>query len=219
MNWGIEWRSLNGLSPLSMTPSIQSSHTLFEDAQALLVGTLFVALAVMMFKQAGVLTGGTAGLAFLIHYVFNWQFGVVFFILNLPFYVFAWRAMGKVFVIKTFLAVSMLSLYTEWLPNWISFSGTNMWFAAVIGGLLAGAGILMLARHKSSLGGIGVLALYMQEKHGWRAGKMQMAVDVLILLSGIAVLPTPRLLASVLGAIALNMVIAVNHRPGRYTGM
>ena len=43
-------------------------HTLFEDAQALLTGTLFISLAVMLFNHAGLLTGGTAGLAFLLHY-------------------------------------------------------------------------------------------------------------------------------------------------------
>ena len=38
-------------------------HTLFEDLQALLTGTLFISLAVMLYKHAGLLSGGTAGLA------------------------------------------------------------------------------------------------------------------------------------------------------------
>ena len=43
-------------------------HRPYEDIQALITGTLFVALGVVLFGQAGLLTGGTAGLAFLIRY-------------------------------------------------------------------------------------------------------------------------------------------------------
>jgi hypothetical protein len=40
-------------------------HNLFEDAQALLVAPLFFAFAVLLFREAGLLTGGTVGVAFL----------------------------------------------------------------------------------------------------------------------------------------------------------
>jgi uncharacterized membrane-anchored protein YitT (DUF2179 family) len=77
----------------------------------------------------------------------------------------------------------------------------------------------MLFRHKASLGGLNILVLVVQERHGWRAGKVQMAIDCLIVLAAFT-LVEPRLIAiSVLGAVALNLVVAVNHRPGRYLGM
>ena len=43
-------------------------HHYLEDAQALLTGTLLFALAILILRQAGLLTGGTAGVAFLAHY-------------------------------------------------------------------------------------------------------------------------------------------------------
>ena len=43
-------------------------HSAFDDAQALVTASLFVAMGVAMFRAAGLLTGGTAGLAFLVHY-------------------------------------------------------------------------------------------------------------------------------------------------------
>ncbi len=42
-------------------------HRPYEDVQALLTGTLFVALGVVMFGYTGLLTGGTVGIAFLVH--------------------------------------------------------------------------------------------------------------------------------------------------------
>jgi uncharacterized membrane-anchored protein YitT (DUF2179 family) len=62
-------------------------HTFFEDAQAILVAPLFVAFAVLLFRQAGLLTGGTVGVAFLIHYASSWPMGAVVFVINLPFYI------------------------------------------------------------------------------------------------------------------------------------
>lgn len=194
-------------------------HSTLEDLQGLLTGCLFVALAVLMFRQGQLLTGGTTGLAFVLHYLSQWPLGAWLFVVNLPFYVFAWLALGPVFTLKSFAAVGLMSLYVEVLPHLVGFAHLDPAFAAVMGGLLAGTGILILIRHGASLGGIGVLAIYLQKTRGWRAGAIQMGVDVLILALGLAVLPPLQLLLSVLGAVALNFVIAVNHRTDRYFGV
>ncbi len=52
----------NILSPEKLT------HTWLEDTLALLFGTLMISFGIILFRQAGALTGGTAGMAFLIHY-------------------------------------------------------------------------------------------------------------------------------------------------------
>ena len=196
-----------------------SPHSAWEDAQALVTGTLFVALGVAMFKEAGLLTGGTAGLAFLIHYGTGWRFGLVFFVINLPFVWLALRQMGVAFTLKTFVAVALLSTATELLPHLLSFARLDPAFAAVMGGLVIGAGLLMLFRHHASLGGVNVLALWLQKRRHWRAGTVQLAVDVAILAAAFVTLPPAKALLSLLGAIALNKVVAVNHRPGRYLGV
>lgn len=194
-------------------------HTLFDDVQGLLTGCLFMALALTLMRQAHLLSGGVTGLAFLLHYASGLRLGGAVFALNLPFYVFAWRALGWRFTLKTFAAVALLSVYTELLPRWLTFGTVDPVFAALMGGLLAGVGILILMRHNASLGGLGVLAIYLQQRRGWRAGVVQMLCDVLILCSAFVLLPPAGVALSVLGAVALNFVIAVNHRPDRYHGM
>lgn len=191
-------------------------HSRLEDAQALVTGTLLIALAVSMYRHAGLLSGGTSGLAFLGHYASGARFGLWFFLLNLPFYWLAWRRMGRAFTFKTFAAVGLLSLEVERLPQWIGFSQLQPLYAAVMGGMLMGTGFLILFRHRASLGGVGILALVLQEERGWRAGHVQMAVDTVIVAAALALVPWPKVLVSIAGAVALNMVLAVNHRPGRY---
>jgi uncharacterized membrane-anchored protein YitT (DUF2179 family) len=206
-------------APTAPTTPPAPNHSLLEDAQALATGTLFVALGVVLFKQAGMVTGGTAGIAFVLHYALGWPFGAAFFVLNLPFYVLAWRRMGPHFTIKTFMAVGLLAGLSELLPHWLVLQQVHPLFAALGGGLLAGAGFLILFRHQASLGGLNVLVLWLQERRGWRAGKVQMGIDLLILLAATPWLDLRQLGLSVLGAVALNFALAVNHKPGRYVAV
>ena len=194
-------------------------HTVFEDVQGVVTGALFVALALVMFRHVGLLTGGTSGMALVLHYASGLPFGVGFFVINLPFYWLAWKRMGARFTIKTFAAVALLSVLAEVLPHWVVLQSVEPVFAAVGGGLLMGAGLLILFRHKASLGGINVLVLWLQEKRGWRAGKIQMGLDIAILLSAVPWVAPWQLALSVLGAVALNFALAVNHRPGRYAAV
>lgn len=208
-------RQLNTADELNDT--IQ--HSRFEDALALINATLFIALGVTMYKQVGLLSGGTVGVAFIMHYVTGLNFSAIFFVINLPFYIIAWQKMGREFTLKTFAAVALLSFWTSQMPSWISISQLQPIFATIFGGLLIGGGFLMLIRHKASLGGVGIVALYLQQSRGWRAGKLQMGFDVLIVILAFFIATPETVLYSVIGAVAMNMVLAINHRQGRYLGM
>lgn len=201
-----------------MTHTKLLHHNFFEDAQAILVAPLIFAFAVLLFREAGLLTGGTVGLAFLAHYLSGWSIGSLLIAINLPFYGLALRAMGRAFTIKTFLSVGLLALYSELLPGMIQVQGLNRWFAAVMGGFLAGISLLILIRHKASLGGLGILVIHLQNTRGWRAGKLQMAADCAILLAAAFIRDPLSVGLSIVGALALNLVIAVNHKAGRYMG-
>ncbi|WP_018608844.1 YitT family protein [Uliginosibacterium gangwonense] len=191
-------------------------HTPVEDILALLLGTLVVSFGASLLKQAGALTGGMAGLAFLLHYATGIKFGVAFFFLNMPFYYLAFRRMGRAFVIKTFSAVALVSLFTELHPHFINISHLNPLYAAIFANAVMGLGFIVLFRHKASLGGVNILALYLQDRYNIRAGKVMMAVDVVIVLSSLMLVSVPLLLASICGAVILNFIIALNHRPNRY---
>ncbi len=200
----------------SPTTHISAPHSLFEDILAILTGTLFVSLGVAMFNQAGLLTGGTAGLSFLIHYSTGLSFGLVFFLINLPFYWLAWRRMGWRFTLKTLCSVALVSVLSSLHPKLLQLTELTPFYVAVIGGLLMGVGFVVLFRHQASLGGINILVLYLQDKYGFRAGKLQMGMDILIVMTSLFVVSPMALAASILGAVMLNLAIALNHRPGRY---
>jgi len=203
-----------------MTPdlSLPSRHKLHEDIFAMLIGTMLVSLGIVFYAEVMLTTGSTAGLALLLQYVTGIPFGWLFFAINLPFYILAVLRMGWPFAVKTFACVGLVSYFSVHIPEWMDISGIHPLFASLVGGGMMGLGILSLFRHKASVGGINILALYLQDNFGIRAGYFQLGVDAVILVAAFFVLPVDRVIYSILGALVLNMIIATNHRPGRYVG-
>lgn len=201
------------------TQPASPKHSIFDDVQGILIGSLMASFGIAIFTHMNFLIGGTAGIAFLTQYATNLSFGPVFFIINLPFYVLAVKKLGWEFTIKTFLAVFTVSFFSEAIPFIFEFGAINPWFAAIFGGFLIGSGLLMLFRHKASLGGLNIVSIFLQENHNISAGKFQMAVDTIIILAAFFVVDWKAIAFSVLASVALNIILAINHKPGRYRGM
>jgi uncharacterized membrane-anchored protein YitT (DUF2179 family) len=87
---------------------------------------------------------------------------------------------------------------------------------AVLFGAISGSALLALFRHGASLGGVGIVALYLQDKTGFRAGWTQLLVDLVIFAIALALRDAVTVAISALGALVVNLVIAVNHRRDRY---
>ncbi len=193
-------------------------HTWYEDVFAIFLGTSLVGIGIYMFSEARLLTGSTAGAALLIQYATGIGFPILFFVINLPFYVLAILRLGWNLAIRTVVCVSLVSFYTANLPIWMPLEHIEPLYAAMAGGAAIGLGILALFRHRASMGGVNILTLYLQERFALRAGYVSLGIDLVILAVGALFVPLDRLAYSVLGALVLNLVIALNHRPGRYLG-
>lgn len=192
-------------------------HSIFEDAQGILAGALIASLGLFFMGKAHLVTSGMAGAAFLIHYASGLSFGLLFFLVNLPFYALAFLRMGLAFTLKSFAAVAITSALVDVQNRYLSIGDINAFWAALIGGLLLGFGLLALYRHRASLGGIGILAVYVQDRTRFRAGQVQMAFDAIVLTFAFLAAPLEIVLASVLGAVILNVFVMVNHRSDRYS--
>ena len=191
-------------------------HSLTEDAQGIVYGATMAAFGIVILTHLGLVTGQTAGLAVLVSYATGWGFGPVFFAINLPFYLLGYLRMGAAFTAKTFLAVGLLSGLSLWMPGQVSFASLNPWLGAVLFGFLSGSALLALFRHGASLGGIGIVALLLQDGLGWRAGWVQLGFDAVLFALAFLVVEAKAVLISFLGAVVVNLVIAINHRRDRY---
>ncbi|WP_085787262.1 YitT family protein [Ketogulonicigenium robustum] len=191
-------------------------YTLIEDFQGLTIGSIATAAGMFLLRSAGLITGGTAGLALLVSYLSSWSFGAVFFWVNVPFYIFAIFKKGWVFTIKGFVSVTAVSLMVTFAQPYISITAINPLLAAVVFGIVAGLGILGLFRHGSSIGGTSMIGLVIQEKWGIQAGWVQMAIDGVLFGVALFLLPVPQVIYSFIGTAILSLVLALNHRKDWY---
>lgn len=194
-------------------------HAPLEDVQGIFSGSLIAALGLYCLAGAGLLTGSTAGIAFLLHYAFGVNFGLAFFLLNLPFFYLSWKRLGLAFTIKTFIAIGLTSVLADVQSRFLQISSIHPAWAALLGGLLLGFGLLALYRHRASLGGVGILGIYLQERFGIRAGLTQLAIDLCVLAAAFFVTTPGVVFYSVLGAVVLNLFVAINHRSDRYIAL
>lgn len=203
-------------APFPIPTEYRHKHTWIEDVQGLTISLLTAGVGVAFLASLGFLTGQTAGIALIISYLSGYSFGAVFFIVNIPFYAFSWKRLGAEFTLKSIFCVTMLSLLVDYLPQGMNFAYLNPILGTLIFGVLTGFGLLGTFRHKGSLGGLGVIALLVQDKTGFRAGYVQLIADGLIFGTAFFLFDLDVVLYSLFGAVVLNGVIAFNHDRDRY---
>jgi uncharacterized membrane-anchored protein YitT (DUF2179 family) len=191
-------------------------HSPAEDVQGILIGATLVALSIQFLRAADLITGQIAGLALVASYAQGWSFGLTFFVMNLPFYVLALRLLGWVFVVKSAAAVTLMSALSDTLPLVLTINDLHPALGAALFGVLAGVGLLSLFRHGASLGGVGIVALLLQDRRGLPAGYTQLAFDLCVFVLAVVLFDWQAVAWSVFGAVILNAIIATNHRRDRY---
>ena len=66
------------INALGVWNTSATRHSPIEDVQGIFSGSLVAALGLYVLASAGLLTGSTAGVAFLLHYAFGVNFGLAF---------------------------------------------------------------------------------------------------------------------------------------------
>ncbi|MEP1765956.1 MAG: YitT family protein [Sulfitobacter sp.] len=193
-----------------------NDHTLLDDAQGLSLGVFLCGFGLYLLTSAGLITGQTAGVAVILAYLTGYSFGIVFFVINIPFYLIAWYRLGPAFTVKSIISVTMLSVVTELVPLGITVQSIHPFFAALAVGAMVGMGLVAMFRHNGSLGGFGVIALIIQDTTGFRAGWVQLILDAIIFGAALLLFDLHIVFYSLIGAVVLNLIIAINHRRDRY---
>lgn len=203
-------------SPIAGAPNVSAPapvrHTWIDNLQGQAFGVVMIAFGMSMLHSLGLITGQVAGLAFLVTYATGMSFGMAFTLINLPFYLLAALRMGAAFTWRTLAAVTAVSVMTNVAGHYISYSHLDPAVGAVLAGLCVGIGLIGLFRHQASCGGMSILAAYVQERTGFKAGWLLMGFDLVLFAAAAFMLPGERVMYSLVGAITMNLFVAWNHR-------
>jgi uncharacterized membrane-anchored protein YitT (DUF2179 family) len=121
-------------------------------------------------------------------------------------------------MVKTIIASGMIFLLASVTRSSLEIARIHPAFAAIAGGTCAGFGILALIRHHTGVGGVNIIAMWLQKSRGWNVGRLHMVLDVAILLAALTSLTLVQFGWSLLSVVAINMILIAWHKPGRYHG-
>lgn len=219
--------ALNGANPSHRTAANSPDasgqvqlvpHNAWDDIYGLYLGVLFSAMGISLLAKGGLITGGIAGMALLSSQLTGMAPAPLVPLINIPFIVFSFLAMGRFFASKSIIVSVAIGGVVAGIDHWLNVSGVGSGFAAIAGGTFLGMGILCLARHNASMGGTGAVTLWIQRRYRINAGISQLAFDLVLFALAAASLPLVKVLWSILGTVAMNAMLIVWHKPGRYRG-
>lgn len=122
--------------------------------------------------------GGATGISLLISALTDIPLYILIICVNIPFIILGYKVMGKLFAIKTALAITGLSicLATVTFPD---VTKDNL-LVAVFGGFFLGAGIGLSVRGGAVIDGTEVLAIFLSRKFGTTIGDIIIVINVII---------------------------------------
>lgn len=124
--------------------------------------------------------GGVSGLSLIIHYLSNIDVSYLYFALNIPLIILAYIFLGKNFLLKTFFATFVLSVF---LKIFASFSEPldDILLAAIFGGAINGIAIGIVFYAGGSTGGMDIVAKIVNKYTGIPISRILLATDFIVL--------------------------------------
>ena len=161
----------------------------FKDLGMVLLGSFLFCFAINFFVVPNNLyTGGVLGLAQLMRSILIEVFkikikfdfsGIIYYLINIPLFIMAYKSIGKTFFFRTLFAVSIQAIMLSLLPSKLLVDDilTNV----VVGGLLGGAGVGIILSSGASTGGTDIIGLALSKKNNnFSVGKLGLLINLII---------------------------------------
>lgn len=159
---------------------------------AAVAGELIAALALNLFiVPLNLYTGGLMGVCQLMRTLAQTYLGISFgaydvagilyFILNVPILLLAYKTLGRPFVVKTLICTASYSFFYSIIPIPATPIVDDYLTACLLGGILAGVGSGIVLTCGGSGGGLDVLGLIMSKKdHAFTVGKFSLGFNAVL---------------------------------------
>ncbi len=123
--------------------------------------------------------GGVTGVSMLLSNIFGWPLAILILVINLPFIALGFRQIGKLFALKSILAITGLSLCLAFMK--FPDVTPDKLLTAVFGGFFIGAGIGLAIRGGAVLDGTEIAALLISKStHILKVGDVILLLNIVI---------------------------------------
>ncbi len=167
-----------------MTPMYDSHiHTPWWDGLKILFGTALTSFAFRYLTFPNhIVSGGVTGLAQIVNLLTGFPVGVFTILMNLPLFAWAWKKLGRRFVVLTGICMLLSSVSIDLLEPFARPLTADPMLAAVYGGLFKGAGFGIIYTTGATTGGVDIPARLLRRKYPHiDFGTFSLAINALII--------------------------------------
>lgn len=177
----------------------------------LLIGAILAATGLETFLIPNqIIDGGVVGIAIMTSYLTHWPFGLLLILLNLPFLYLGYTQIGKTFAFSTIFSIFALSAAVTFMHGLQIFT-TDMFLAAIFGGIVLGLGVGLIIRNGGSLDGTEIVAIILDKRTGFSVGEIILFFNIFILGSaGLVYSPDRAMYSLVAYFVTFKMIDLVN---------
>ena len=131
-----------------------------------------------------IVAGGVTGIAMIVNAVTHWPVGVMVIVMNVPLFLVSWKHFGLEYMLASLVGMGLSSV----LVDLFSLTGivltTDPMLAAVIGGVIKGAGLGMIYYVNGSTGGIDIVIKFLRQRYNHiNFGTIMLIIDAAIVVA------------------------------------
>ena len=157
----------------------KSNHIIWKYIM-LIIGATFAAIAIELFLVPNaIIDGGIIGVSLLLNNLTGINFGILVFVINIPFLFFGYKYIGKSFFISSLFSIILLAVIEPSLKNITAVTAEPL-LATVFGGLLLGAGVGIVIRNGGALDGTEIMSIVLSKKIPFSVGEIVMFFNIFI---------------------------------------
>ena len=152
----------------------------------ILLGSFVMAFGIVGFLSPNhIATGGTAGLAIVLHSIIRLPIGVLMALVNVPLILLGLNYLGKRFAIKTIICIALIVICVDALNQWIHLPSlsSNLMLATLYGGVTVGAGLGLIFKGGASAGGGTILAKIIAAHTSLKTSTIILILDAFVVAS------------------------------------
>ncbi len=163
-------------------------HLKFEfiNYTFIVLGSFLCALGVVGFLIPNkIATGGTAGLAIILHYLLHLPTGLLISLINLPLLLVSLKYLGKKFAVKSIICIVLITFFVDLLAEVIQLPqlSDHLMLATLYGGILVGLGIGFIFKGGGSAGGATIIAKLVTSRFDLKTGTVILFFDAIIVFA------------------------------------
>lgn len=190
----------------------------------IILGNLTYSMGVnLMINPIHLYSGGFTGIAqlirtFLLEFLHIPQIGpidymgIIYFLLNVPFFIMAYKVMGRKFCITTLISIAMASAFLAIIPVPATPIVDDRILASIVGGLGSGFGAGLVLRAGSSQGGQDLIGVCLAKTHpDFKVGAIGIVISVCIYTICLFMYDVQTVLYSIIFAVMTGIFIDKVH--------